>query len=74
MAQNDLLTPSVVGFATATRRIMLRSCAPAREDFLLVPGINKSNLTVTAGKGIARIATRTVVFGMKIELFNPLRK
>jgi outer membrane receptor protein involved in Fe transport len=50
---------SVVGFATAMRRITLRSSAPVREDFLLVPGIIESNITVTAGKGSARIATET---------------
>jgi outer membrane receptor protein involved in Fe transport len=53
------LSVSVVGFATATRRIMLRSSAQVREDFLLVPGIIESNITVTAGKGSARLATET---------------
>lgn len=50
---------SVVGFATATRRITLSSSAPVREDFLLVPGIIESYITVTAGKGSARLITET---------------
>jgi outer membrane receptor protein involved in Fe transport len=49
----------VVGFATATRRITLRGSASVIEDFVLVPGIIESNITVTAGKGSARIATET---------------
>jgi hemoglobin/transferrin/lactoferrin receptor protein len=54
------MSVSVAGFATATRRITLRNAnAPVTEDFLLVPGIIESNITVTAGKGSARIAAET---------------
>ena len=65
-----------VGFATATRRITLRSSAPSREDFLLVPGIIESNLTVTAGKGSARLITEipqtiTVTDTLQIEERRP---
>jgi outer membrane receptor protein involved in Fe transport len=55
------LSVSVAGFATGARRITLRgdAAAPIREDFLLVPGIIESSLTVTAGKGSARIIAET---------------
>jgi hemoglobin/transferrin/lactoferrin receptor protein len=54
------MSVSVAGFATVTRRITLGGAAASlTEDFLLVPGIIESNITVTAGKGSARIVTET---------------
>ncbi|HEX8652643.1 MAG TPA: TonB-dependent receptor [Pyrinomonadaceae bacterium] len=48
------------GFATASRSVTLRSSSssserPVIEDFLLMPGIVESSVTVTAGKGSARV-------------------
>jgi outer membrane receptor protein involved in Fe transport len=48
-----------VGFANASRSIALRRDILYREDFVLVPGVIESNLTVTAGKGNARVAIET---------------
>ena len=67
---------SVVGFATAARRITLRGSASITEDFLLVPGVIESNITVTAGKGNARLAietpqTITVTDTLQIEERRP---
>ncbi|HEX8847258.1 MAG TPA: TonB-dependent receptor [Pyrinomonadaceae bacterium] len=53
------LSVSREGFATAARRVILDNDAPLTEDFLLVPGIIKSTITVTAGKGSARIVAET---------------
>ncbi len=50
------LSVSSRGFATARRSVTLRSPATGTEDFLLVPGIIESRITVTAGKGSARVA------------------
>lgn len=50
---------SSAGFATAARSIILRKIASDIEDFVLVPGVIASSLTVTAGKGGARMAAET---------------
>ncbi|MBC8031683.1 MAG: TonB-dependent receptor [Pyrinomonadaceae bacterium] len=47
------------GFAVAARGITLRGNKAYREDFSLVPGIIESSITVTAGKGNARVADET---------------
>ncbi|HYJ89368.1 MAG TPA: carboxypeptidase regulatory-like domain-containing protein, partial [Pyrinomonadaceae bacterium] len=47
------------GFAVAARGITLRGNREYREDFSLVPGIIESRITVTAGKGSARVAAET---------------
>jgi hemoglobin/transferrin/lactoferrin receptor protein len=47
------------GFAVAARGITLREHKVYREDFSLVPGIIESSITVTAGKGGARVADET---------------
>ena len=44
------------GFAVATRTLTLRRNESYLEDFSLVPGIIVSSITVTAGKGSARVA------------------
>jgi len=44
------------GFAVATRSITLRRNEAYPEDFTLSPGIIESSITVTAGKGSARVA------------------
>ncbi|HEY0378748.1 MAG TPA: TonB-dependent receptor [Pyrinomonadaceae bacterium] len=44
------------GFATARRGVTLRGVTTGTENFLLVPGIIESRITVTAGKGSARVA------------------
>ena len=44
------------GFAVATRSITLRRNESYLEDFSLVPGIIESSITITAGKGSARVA------------------
>lgn len=46
-------------FAMATRRITLRRVGSYTEDFVLVPGVIESSITVTAGKGNARVAAET---------------
>jgi outer membrane receptor protein involved in Fe transport len=45
------------GFAVATRSLTLRRNVLYVEDFSLVPGIIESSVTITAGKGSARIAS-----------------
>lgn len=47
------------GFADATRSIALRRAGSYVEDFVLVPGVIENSMTVTAGKGSARIAAET---------------
>jgi outer membrane receptor protein involved in Fe transport len=47
------------GFAVAARVITLHRNGSYREDFSLVPGVIESNITVTAGKGNARVAGDT---------------
>ena len=44
------------GFAAATRSLTLRRSEAYLEDFSLSPGIIVSSITVTAGKGSARVA------------------
>ncbi|HYG83080.1 MAG TPA: TonB-dependent receptor [Pyrinomonadaceae bacterium] len=44
------------GFATARRALTLRGPTTGTENFLLVPGVIESRITVTAGKGSARVA------------------
>ena len=51
------LSINSLGFAVATRSLTLRRNESYLEDFTLVPGIIESSITVTAGKGSARIAT-----------------
>ena len=51
-----MLSINSSGFAVATRSITLRRNESYLEDFSLVPGIIESSITVTAGKGSARIA------------------
>lgn len=48
------------GFAAAARRVTLRRGeAVAAEDFVLAPGLVESVVTVTAGKGAARVVAET---------------
>ena len=47
------------GFAVATRTLTLRRVGSHKEDFVLVPGIIQSSITVTAGKGGARVSAET---------------
>jgi outer membrane receptor protein involved in Fe transport len=47
------------GFAIATGVVTLRRVGLYREDFLLVPGVIESSITVTAAKGNARVAAET---------------
>jgi len=47
------------GFAVAARVITLHRNGRYREDFSLVPGVIESSITVTAGKGNARVAGDT---------------
>jgi outer membrane receptor protein involved in Fe transport len=51
-----LLSVNSPGFAVATRSITLRRNESYTEDFSLVPGPIVSSITVTAGKGGARVA------------------
>ncbi len=44
------------GFAVATRSITLRRSESYTQNFSLTPGIIESSITVTAGKGSARVA------------------
>jgi len=47
------------GFAAATRSLTLRHNESYLEDFSLTPGVIVSSVTVTAGKGSARVAADT---------------
>lgn len=47
------------GFAVVARRVALRRGEAAAEDFLLAAGAVESVVTVTAGKGAARVVTET---------------
>jgi outer membrane receptor protein involved in Fe transport len=51
-----MLSINSSGFAVATRSLTLRRNDSYLEDFSLVPGIIESSLTITAGKGSARVA------------------
>jgi len=53
------LSAGGAGFANASRSIAVRRNTSYREDFVLVPGVIESNLTVTAGKGNVRVAVET---------------
>ncbi|HZB45133.1 MAG TPA: carboxypeptidase regulatory-like domain-containing protein, partial [Pyrinomonadaceae bacterium] len=54
------LSVSAAGFTAAARRVRVgRAPDPSREDFVLVPGIVESSVTVTAGKGSARAVAET---------------
>lgn len=53
------LTVSNKGFAVAARSIGLRRNGSYIEDFMLVPGIIESSITVTAGKNNIRVAAET---------------
>jgi outer membrane receptor protein involved in Fe transport len=46
-------------FSIATRRITLNRVGSYTEDFVLVPGVIESSITITAGKGNARVAAET---------------
>jgi outer membrane receptor protein involved in Fe transport len=50
-----LLSIKSGGFAVATRSITLRRAETYTQDFSLTPGIIESSITVTAGKGSARV-------------------
>jgi outer membrane receptor protein involved in Fe transport len=51
-----MLSINSSGFAVASRSLTLRRNESYLEDFSLAPGIIESSITVTAGKGSARIA------------------
>jgi len=51
-----MLSINSAGFAVATRSITLRRNESYLEDFSLVPGTIESSITITAGKGSARVA------------------
>ncbi|HKG62371.1 MAG TPA: TonB-dependent receptor [Pyrinomonadaceae bacterium] len=51
-----MLSVNSGGFAVATRSITLRRNESYTQDFSLTPGIIESSITVTAGKGSARVA------------------
>ena len=53
------LSVSSEDFANATRVITLHRNALYIEDFVLVPGVIESRITITAGKGNARVASET---------------
>jgi outer membrane receptor protein involved in Fe transport len=64
------------GFATVARKIQVHTPEPLTEDFLLVPGIIENTVTITAGKGSARLAvetpqTITVTDSLEIETRRP---
>jgi outer membrane receptor protein involved in Fe transport len=47
------------GFATAARTVTLRNHDAVRQDFSLAPGALEDSITVTAGRGSARVAAET---------------
>jgi len=64
------------GFATATRNVQVQSSGHLTADFLLVPGLIQNTVTVTAGKGSARLTvetpqTITVTDSLEIEARRP---
>jgi hemoglobin/transferrin/lactoferrin receptor protein len=64
------------GFATAARNIQVQIPGPLTADFLLVPGFIENTVTVTAGKGNARLTvetpqTITVTDSLEIEMRRP---
>lgn len=65
------------GFATVARTVQLQSSVPLTSDFTLVPGLVEATVTVTAGKGSARLGvetpqTITVTDALEIEARRPL--
>lgn len=50
---------SRAGFAVSAKNIRLRAAGTTSADFLLVPGFVESSVTVTAGRGSARLAVET---------------
>lgn len=65
------------GFATAARNIPVPSSGQFTADFLLVPGLIENTVTVTAGKGNARLTVETpqsitVTDSLEIEARRPL--
>ena len=64
------------GFATAARTVNLRNHEAASQDFSLLPGALEDSITVTAGRGSARVAaespqTITVADANSIETRRP---
>ncbi|HEX8119046.1 MAG TPA: carboxypeptidase-like regulatory domain-containing protein, partial [Pyrinomonadaceae bacterium] len=47
------------GFATAARNVQVPTSGQLTADFLLVPGLIEDTVTVTAGKGNARLTVET---------------
>lgn len=65
------------GFATSARSITLREPGPFTQNFSLVPGQIEDAITVTAGKGSARVAADTpqpvvIVDSLDVEKRRPL--
>jgi outer membrane receptor protein involved in Fe transport len=70
------ITAGGEGFATAARNVRVQASGPLTEDFLLVPGVIENTVTVTAGKGSARLTvmtpqTITVTDSLEIEARRP---
>ena len=64
------------GFATAAKVLQIQTQSAQTADFLLVPGLIETNVSVTAGKGSARLAvetpqTITVTDALEIEARRP---
>ena len=64
------------GFATATRNVQVQNSVQLTADFLLVPGLIRNTVTVTAGKGSARLGVETpqsitVADSLEIEARRP---
>ncbi|HKG21602.1 MAG TPA: carboxypeptidase regulatory-like domain-containing protein, partial [Blastocatellia bacterium] len=64
------------GFATAARSISLRDAGPLTQNFSLSPGRIEDAITVTAGKGSARVAAETpqpvvIIDALDIEKRRP---
>ena len=64
------------GFATVARTVQIQSSVPLNSDFVLVPGVIETTVTVTAGKGSARLGvetpqTITVTDSLEIEARRP---
>ncbi len=56
------ISVSSEGFAASARSITLQRNESKREDFVLTPGAIEIDITVTAGKGNARVAADTAQF------------
>lgn len=64
------------GFATSAKSVPLRDAGTAGADFLLVPGVIEDSVTVTAGRGSARLAADipqsvTITGASEIEARRP---